>query len=93
MMKPKLMISMIVIGIVVALLLVAGCSKKTPATKTAAPAAPTTATPAAPQTPVVQEAAAPATPPELTQADQAVQDIGTSDLSQVDKDIDTLAVP
>ena len=84
---------------IAALILVAGCSKKAPA-PAAKPAAAPIATPAAqpaapaatPQTPPAAQQA-PATPPELTQADQAVQDIGTSDLDQVDKDINTLVVP
>ncbi len=81
---------------VVALLLIAGCSKQTPATQTGAtPAQQVTAPVATIPAPAVQEAMqeGPATPPELTQADQTVQDLGTSGLDQVSKDIDALTVP
>ena len=86
----------------VVLLLIAGCSKQTPATEpvksvatatTPAPqpvAAPAQATPAA----VVQEApATTAIPPELTRADETVKDLDTSELDQIGKDVDALAVP
>ena len=95
-MKPKITILMIAAVAILALLLIAGCSKKAPAAAPpVAPVAQVTNQAPAPSVQTTAPAAAPvaAAPPELAQADQAVQDIGTSDLDQADRNIDTLAVP
>ena len=90
-MKHKLIFPIMAAIAIVALLLVAGCSKKAPA-----------ATPYVPAPQVTNQAPAPLVdttapvaeaPPELAQADKAVQDIGTSDLDEVDKNLDKLTVP
>ena len=90
-MKQKLVVLLIAVVAVAILLLVSGCSKKTtPSAQPATPQAPTT--PVA-TTPVQQTAQAQEPLPDLSTADQAAQGIGTSDLDQADRNIDTLAVP
>ncbi len=90
----------VVVAVVAVMLLVAGCSKQTPVTEPAAASTGNTPQVAAPvPTPtqtsvpaaVVQEE--PAVPPELTQADETAQELDTSDLDQIDKDVDALTVP
>ena len=100
-MKQKLML--FAVATVAVLLLIAGCSKQAPVTEpepVAAPAAtqPTATTPQVAVPTPTQAAVAvvqdePAVPPEITQADETEQELGTSDLDQIDKDIDDLAVP
>ena len=89
------MMPAIAVILIVALLLIAGCSKKVPAAAPTTPTVPAVQTTPAATTPQVQQALpeGPTTPPELTQVDQSVKDIGTSDLDSVNNDIDKMAVP
>lgn len=99
-MKLKLVLCVVA---VVALLIIAACSKQVPAPSNkpapVAPAQQDTAPQIAAATQLAHAAAtqtlqnAPGTPPELAQADQTVQDLSTSDLDQASKDTDALAVP
>ena len=82
-MKNNITITIAVL-VTVALLLVAACTPK--AQDAAAPSAPTTTAPEA-------EAPSAAEVPEIAQAEQTVKEIGTSDLDEIDKDVDTLVLP
>ena len=82
-MKNKITITIAAL-LAVALLLIAACAPK--AQEAAAPPAESVTTPEA-------EAPAAAAVPEIAQAKQTVQEIGTSDVDEIDKDLDTLILP
>ncbi|MBI2176560.1 hypothetical protein HYU40_04430 [Candidatus Woesearchaeota archaeon] len=75
--------------LILTILLVAACAPKTteqpgPGTQ---PQPPSPAVPEQPLPPAAAEV------PEIVQAEQIVQEIGTSDVEEIDKDIDTLILP
>lgn len=78
-MKSTTTIRAIAAAMILALLLIAACAPKA----SDAPAQPITAPGA--------EAAADV--PEIAQAEQAMQDIGTSDLDEIDSDLSTIVLP
>ena len=90
-MKRKLMIPMVAAVMVAMLLLVSGCSKKAP-DQPATQQAPQLTTPVV-TTPVLQPVQAQEPLPNLTATDQSAQDLNTSELDSMNKDIDKMAVP
>ena len=70
------------IAVLVIALLAFGCGKKSPE-QVATPPPPVTVTPPA-EVPII---------PEITQAEQTLEDLDTQDIDEIEKDVDALTLP